>query len=84
MDYEGAATPKEDRMTKFEKNVPLPDPKNKRIKIPFSEMKIGDSVFIPNPDGLRIRAGIYSQAKYWHVRIAVRLTDEGVRVFRVK
>ena len=67
---------------KIEKGKPLP-PRNARY--PFSEMEIGDSIYVPN----QTTRGAVGQAarNYGHrngVKFATRTDDKGVRIWRIE
>lgn len=65
----------------FDKNVPLPDQKEKIVSTAkFRMMEIGDSFEIPD----HARGGIGQFAKQAGIKITTRLQDNGmVRVWRI-
>lgn len=77
---------------KVEKGIPMPD-RNIRFgeKFPFSQMKVGDSFLIPNgtPRFSKFRQEIYYFARKYNAKngvritISARLTDAGLRVWRI-
>lgn len=67
---------------KIEKGVPRPQGRTTRT-YPFEQMNVGDSFLLPEGGSLTARAGLYTIAKRHGQKIAVRKTDDGVRVWRV-
>ncbi len=71
---------------KIEKGVALPPPKR---RYPFSEMKIGDSFFIPvedprTPDGdNRIRATVHTSARNRKIVATIQKVKGGFRVWKI-
>lgn len=59
---------------KIEKGIPV----QSKTKYPFKQMNIGDSFICKTANG------IYTCAKNASVKIQVRSTDDGYRVWRVK
>ena len=71
---------KDDRgLIKIDKNIPLPKP---RIKYPWDEMEIGDSIFIPNKTTQTFRQA-YAASKRYGKAFCQRNTTHGVRVWRI-
>jgi len=76
---------------KIENNVPIPDVHSK-IKYPWPEMEVGDSVFIEaekgeTPDTLKIKAGgsaaYYGRKTGKKFKTAFLRKENGIRVWRV-
>lgn len=62
----------------------IPVPKfTKKLKYPFLEMKIGQSVLITDKKLLQIRSYASNVGKKIGYKFKVAQTDEGVRVWRV-
>lgn len=71
----------------IEKNIPGPiGGRNGRIKYPFREMEIGDSVFFPDePKGSQSKPAMAARinATHWGWRFSSRKEGTGVRIWRV-
>ena len=64
---------------KIDKDVPFRPRRVRRSVLPFKDMKIGDSVLIPQP----LLNGAYYDARTAKIRIATRREDENhVRIWR--
>ena len=80
---------REDKMEEFkiEKNIPIPQ----RRVYPFKKMEIGDSFFIPLPEGRNVQylqSNLTWSARMKRIRVTTRRTEEngvfGVRVWRIE
>ena len=71
-------------MYEIEKDVPIPNVRNKnKQQIPFAEMKVGESVFVPNGTGVSAaRASASWHSKVTGRRFITRTVDGGIRVWR--
>jgi len=69
----------------IEKNIPLPErnPNCGRSKYPLSRMEIGDSFLIPEFGGSK-QPQMHSSAHRLGIKVSCRVTEEGLRVWRVK
>lgn len=87
----GAAL-EEKNMSEFEieRGVPVPEMRGRPTKYPLTEMGVGDSFFVPLPDGItkqRLVNRLSSAAGYWRKhhdggRFCIRAVDGGVRIWR--
>ena len=72
-------------MYKIEKNVPLIQPRGPKYKYPFTEMEIGDSIFVAgqNPQGgAAVAARAYGRRNT--KTFATASYEGGIRIWRVK
>lgn len=70
---------------KIEKSVPIP-PRSRASKYPFEQMEKGDSFVIPAADNKSLtsaRSSVYAAATKQKVKVATRVDDKGLRVWRV-
>jgi hypothetical protein len=61
--------------------------KPRATKYPFPDMKVGDSFFVPADDTKaipRVRSAASLWAQRYNRKLATRVVDGGVRVWRVK
>lgn len=70
-------------MIAIEKGVPLPPVKTRQPKYPLAAMQVGDSFLLP-PDMTGTKANIYSKASALGMKVTLRATPEGLRVWRVQ
>ena len=80
------------KIGKIEKHVPMPEVHSK-IKFPWPEMAVGDSVLVRRGDGEEIdtlKRQVKGSARYYGVktgrkfRSLISREDDGVRVWRVE
>ena len=72
-------------MIKIDKGVPVPKRSDANIKLPWDQMKIGDSFLIPaGIQQPRIGSMISKASKRLGWKFIQRKTEEGIRVWRVK
>lgn len=78
---------------KIEKGIPIDNKYNARpSKFPFAKMKIGDSFLIPKhmDEFKKHMGGVYSHLATYNskaahkIRIACRMTSDGLRVWRIQ
>jgi len=69
---------------KVEKDIPIPEIKERASKYPFAQMEVGDSFLVKDK---RIKQNVesmmYYHSKKWNKRFTLRTVSEGVRVWRV-
>ena len=72
----------------IEKNIPIPQPmswmRHERIRVPWGEMEVGDSVFVPEELSSGIKANATQTGKRLGVKFTVRNVPFGVRVWRIE
>jgi hypothetical protein len=61
----------------IDKNIPMPTSTHK--KYPLDDMAVGDSFFVADPTK---RAGLYTSAARYDIKVSVRLEGTGFRVWR--
>lgn len=69
------------------KKIPLPPDSSGGgvTKYPFREMEIGDSFLIPrNEMNENTRMNIYGLAAKKNIKVSTRISEEGLRVWRIK
>ena len=74
-------------MNRIEKNIPIPANASARLKYPFGEMEVGDSIFLPNePKGSLSRPSLaaHTFGKRNGKRFAARAENGGVRIWRTE
>lgn len=67
---------------KIEKDIPVPNIAGRgRTKYPFHELEVGDSLF---SESISIRQAAYAFARRKGIKVTVRKTDNGYRVWRIE
>lgn len=75
-------------MFQIEKDVPIPETANKRLrttKYPFRQLEVGDSFFVPLTNGqsaTKLQRSLASCAARQKVKVQTRCVENGVRVWR--
>jgi hypothetical protein len=78
------------RAIKIEHGIPLPPPRSRGVAYPWKRMKIGDSLFVPCPNGhvARVRNQFLTNGRNHGLRLVSRSIIEkgvkGVRIWRIK
>ncbi|MGL5397943.1 MAG: hypothetical protein ACRDBQ_22135 [Shewanella sp.] len=70
-------------MFEIEKNVPIPDGYTKKMKYPFKEMEVGDSIFFTESVMKSARSYSHSFGLRYGVKFTTRLVHGGMRIWRV-
>lgn len=70
---------------KIDKRIPIPKTRRKRptVDYPFQFMKMGDSLLLQDEDYFRYGALKARAIQEHNVKLTVRTTKEGLRVWRV-
>lgn len=76
---------------KIDKGIAMERKREASTRFPFNKMKIGDSFFIPDTDQApgTVSSSVYSAANSYNrthntkIRVAIRKTEGGVRVWRI-
>jgi hypothetical protein len=66
---------------KIEKGIPAP--RDRWHKYPLMEMEVGDSIWLPKPEGDKIRKAANMHGVRHNREYVSRSTDEGVRLWRI-
>ena len=72
---------------KIEKNVPIPPRRGRRSKYPVANLQPGESFLVPTSafnKAQSVVSTLYAAAKRHGVRVSVRVTAMGVRVWRTE
>lgn len=70
---------------KIEKHIPIPKPRGRgpKEKYPFGRLKVGDSFFIEKKDYHHSGGLAFAASARHKVKLTVRRTDKGVRIWRI-
>lgn len=71
----------------IEKNVQLKETRGARkgtSQYPIKDMKVGDSFLVKDKDPKSVRNAVHQEAHRRKIHVAVRTTEEGVRVWRMR
>jgi hypothetical protein len=66
---------------KIESDIPVPASKG---KYPFRQMKVGDSIFIPNMNSSSQISGSFGQLRKAGFKFLCRKLNGGIRVWRIE
>jgi hypothetical protein len=66
-----------------ETGVDVPPRSSRRSKFPLTEMAVGDSFLVPAPVAKSVRPNLYATAKRYGIKLVTRISDDGLRVWRV-
>ena len=76
-------------MLQIDKNIPVPEPKQKPTQYPFETMEVGDSFLVKSEEGKtgkqlsqRISPSASRHAKLTNRKYTLRIVEGGVRVWR--
>lgn len=71
---------------KIDKKVPLPDARNRHgaLSNALRALKIGESFLVPDRYKASARQFAYIYQKKLNTKFAIRTTDQGLRIWRVK
>lgn len=76
------------RPLKIDKNVPLPEPhtcgRERVVRIPWQDMEVGDSVFVPEAVAAGVKSNASQVSKRCRMRFTTRKVSDGVRVWRTE
>ncbi len=77
-------------MFNIEKGVPMPPSRKTKMEYPFSQMQVGESFLIPSEGAearlarSRVESAARTAGRRLGAKFTVRITPEGVRVWRVE
>lgn len=70
-------------MIAIDKDIPLPQARSRNAKYPLANMQVGDSFLLPEGKS-NARVAVYGRAKKLGVKVTVRQTTDGLRVWRTQ